>query len=618
MKKIIFVLALSFITSLAIAATPTEQLASLNSQIGNARSTAVAGRGGGVESLITERRSIMLSLAGGDPQTFLEYVLSSNVRASAPRSVLPAIESAQTIDGTLSVVSVDNFKQPNNVSNRFFLSTSNGVLQLSAVIPPKFESGSRLRISGYRLDNYLVTGGGKNEVSLLAAPPKNEALGEQKTLVFLIKLSDSSPNQPFTAAQAKTLIFNDQFDKFIREESYNKTWFTGDVYGWVTLSKAGSNQSCGYVSITDNKELQDYIVSHNINLNNYGRILYLQTDSGGACSGVGRYPLNVGGTQYRLSETWLSGMGSYGDPSGWGRQPYKWSNLDFLLAHELGHALGVVHANGWDCGSDMLYGQSCSHLEYGGLFDAMGSGPFSQHYNAFFKEQLGWFPGAGSQVKIKQSGKYIIKPVELNNGSNYAGIYNRPDGKANFYVEYRQPIGFDAILAGQDFASSTKGIVLSIPFGGTTGRNSWAPSYRLLDLKPTDQTWWDDIKYQASLNDGETFSDPDSGVTLDQVRSLGQTGVSFRATIKTPVCVNHPLVPDLTSNYEVNAGSDGYIYGKISSQNGSACSVSAVPQVRISSADGWLTQYVSSFNDSEGILPGDVIYGSINYEIPST
>ena len=73
-----------------------------------------------------------------------------------------------------------------------------------------------------------------------------------------------------------------------------------------------------------------------------------------------------------------------------------------------------MHANGWDCGTDTLYGD-CQHLEYGNLFDTMGQGGYSLDFNLFYKEHLGWIPPARI-LAINASGKYTLSPLEQATG----------------------------------------------------------------------------------------------------------------------------------------------------------------------------------------------------------
>ena len=56
----------------------------------------------------------------------------------------------------------------------------------------------------------------------------------------------------------------------------------------------------------------------------------------------------------------------------------------------MGHNFGLYHSHSLDCGSVALAGSGCAVDEYGDVFDMMGGGNDTPHFNAFQKEQLGW------------------------------------------------------------------------------------------------------------------------------------------------------------------------------------------------------------------------------------
>jgi hypothetical protein len=171
-----------------------------------------------------------------------------------------------------------------------------------------------------------------------------------------------------------------------------------------------------------------------------------------------------------------------------------------------------------DCSPETL-GANCTDYEYGDTVDIMGSST-SAHYNAFQKERLGWLNNRVSTpiLTVERSGTYILNPFEsVESKVICLKILKSVDPdtgyKTWYYVEYRQPIGFDSYLSG--YGNVTNGIL--VHYGTEFNLNS---SY-LLDMNPgtgESQYWeWQD----PALIEGQSFHDHDAGMTLTVDRLTG-------------------------------------------------------------------------------------------------
>ena len=103
------------------------------------------------------------------------------------------------------------------------------------------------------------------------------------------------------------------------------------------------------------------------------------------------------------------------------------------LIHELGHNLGLGHANGVVCRADgrrVAFGGTCHSVEYGDSWDAMG------HARASFSvpvlERLGW---AGRVATAQADGSFRIADVE-HAGDDIQAV-RIPVGQTTYWVEYQ-------------------------------------------------------------------------------------------------------------------------------------------------------------------------------------
>lgn len=428
-----------------------------------------------------------------------------------PPQVTNSGQKETTIEGVLEIWSEDD-----HTGGRILYLLDTAAEQLSLHFtsgpPAGLRRGAFLRVRGTRvgqdiiLDKSGITSAqpSADEVSgaILTSAAVEPSLGEQKTVVILVNFQDAPNYHPYTVDYARNVVFG-QSNNFFLENSQNRAWLSGDVFGWFTIP-VNSTTCAAIPTVTYAREAA---TAAGVDLSMYSRQVIAWPEQ--ACSPYWG-AAEIGGTP---TLAWING------------------SLELkIVTHEMGHNFGLYHSNALDCGSSSFSG-NCTPIEYGDTVDTMGN-PAAGHYTAFQKERLGWLDATypGEIATVTSSGTYTLDPFESAAVNPKAlKIQKSKDpvtgARTWYYVEYRRAIGFDSFLSTN--SNVTGGVLIH------TGSESDPNTCYLLDMTPATASWLD-----PALVAGQTFRDSYAGVVIS-VRSAGGTTATVDITAP-PLPPNSP------------------------------------------------------------------------------
>jgi Gametolysin peptidase M11/NPCBM-associated, NEW3 domain of alpha-galactosidase len=487
----------------------TQSLVSLDSRYRNASKQDKPRIADEMSSTARDRKDVLLSLMEDDPAGVLGAAVPEEFRDGLPSEVQELVEREIDAAGELAVLIEDH---PGFSKLRYRMKSAKGWLSLHfANDPPtQISSGSEVQVQGVEINGEVALYSGSTSVQTVSASttaaPLANTFGAQQTLVILVNFQDAPTQQPWTISDVQSAVFGTSgASGFMQENSYGQTWLTGDVQGWYTIPE--SSTTCNPSQIATDAD--NAAAAAGVNVASYSHKVYVfPNDSACGWSGMA----GVGGSP---SLAWVTG-----------------DINPVLFAHELGHGFGLLHSHGLDCGTAVI-GTNCTTLEYGNMTDTMGA--LAGDYDTFQKERLGWinYGSSPSITTVNVSGTYDIDPWETN-GTNPKAlkILKSTDPTTGlrtwYYVEYRQALGWDQALLGYQAGNNnfTNGVLVTI------GTESTPNSGSLLNMTPG--TWG-----EAALVVGQTFTDPNAGVTIT-TQSVSGSGASVQVIVPQATATTTP------------------------------------------------------------------------------
>jgi uncharacterized protein (TIGR03437 family) len=283
--------------------------------------------------------------------------------------------------------------------------------------------------------------------------PLCQPLGEQKVAVLLLQHPTIPLRADFTTQTISQLLFGPgvSLGGYLLEASFGKTSVTGNVFGPFTVDRTLLPGGCSIPDLPRFRDLALKAANGSIDLHAYNSFLLI-TPHGADCGGIvsaGEAITNCptfvlpDGSTSNARVAWASS-----DPT------HDFHEILPTIIHEFVHTLGIVnHASSLDFDRNPLglLGAAGTHDEYGDRFSTMGGGKCVSdrcthgHLNAEHKLLLGWLDPVNDVLTVSASGNFILAPYENSTGVRALKIL-RPGTGQWLWLEYRQPIGYDATL----------------------------------------------------------------------------------------------------------------------------------------------------------------------------
>jgi len=479
--------------------------------------SVVALSGPGAASLQKDSR---VEVSGNLRGAALEVTGYSVLAAVSPAAKAAVGPEQKVVQGTLVVWHKDYFAEGQGEYGYGVYTAAAQVVPLNVTASPDMlRPGISVSVSGTIASDGVSLEA--SEVAILALAPANANPAgvpiTNNVLVLPIKFSDSATADPFTPAQIDQVMRTNANSTaaFYNEVSYGQqalnitvacqtTKPSGcaantDAGGWLVSSSA-TPANCDFNSIGTLADAAATAAGYDI-ASYYNRFYVLQSTAGCGWAGLAYI-----GFPY---QAWSNGY-----------------NALWVYGHELGHNFTLYHAGSVNCGTQVL-GGSCSVAEYGDRFDVMGNNSSANqqmHFNAAQKSLLGWIPPSSVATHTSGTKTYTLSPLEAGGQSSYAvKIPVSTDPLRTYWIEFRQPIGFDAALASYPNLGAI--IHVSSPFDYPCS-SCGGDDTEILDMTPSNGGNF----YDSALLVGQKYTDSTYGVSVT-VNSASANALSVTVAV---------------------------------------------------------------------------------------
>ncbi|HEY3179971.1 MAG TPA: Ig-like domain repeat protein, partial [Casimicrobiaceae bacterium] len=402
--------------------------------------------------------------------------------------------AAVEVDGTLSIAHSDDFAAGRGGFIYEIREDNGNHRRLDvATLPAPLRWGMRISVSGRTsADGSSLR---PSRITILAPGPeeggsKRGAVPTKVANTVLVVLANfnNTATPSFTSTQAQQAMSSnsDSVANYYGEVSFGQQTLSVTVTDWVTMniSKPTTCNNADWQGIGN--AATTAAANGGWNSSNYGFVVYLFTQ----VSACGWNGLAYIGSPHKA---YINGVNSF---------------ITQVITHEMGHNFGLLHAGSLDCGAAPI-GGACGVSEYGDPFDTMGN-QRAMHFSAEQKRKLNWIAAATVSTHSSGTLTYSLAPIESPGGSLYA-VTIPAAANRTYWVEFRQPIGFDSPLSA--YPNNGAQIRVATPFETLcSGCDSLSNDTQLLDMTPATSSFTD-----AALVVGQSYTDNTYGININVI-----------------------------------------------------------------------------------------------------
>ncbi len=326
------------------------------------------------------------------------------------------------------------------------------------------------------------------------------APGARRVLMIRIRFADQpSGFEPESATSAARMFA--ATDGFIHENSFGRLRIEGTVSPVYTLPESAAWYAANDVS------------GYALNVLQAARAVAAAPQSVPGNAGLPAFDYldyDFEAVRYTGGPGTFSGQGYVAMRGCWIKSPEAG-----VLIHELGHNLGLWHANAWKPSEVLAPLGVGANEEYGDTLDTMGPARGGAwHFNAWEKQRLGWLASADVGVAAG-SATFALAPLDVSGpvtDGAVRAIRLRRDDDRDYWFELRRHPAWAGTRPGVHQGIGVRWDPWLRSGGGT----------QLIDTTPGSPDRFDD----ATLAIGRTFSDLAAGI---HVTPLGPSGVDSAA-----------------------------------------------------------------------------------------